>query len=150
MASVIASRARPAHRTPLDGTGGGNGSLLRAARNLDDFARGAAHAQPGKVKLAGLIGFQTCQDEKGCDLPQAAQFQVEVPVAVQSIAGALPLEFSAGESYKQVGTAATIGATDSDASAGPVAGFDADKLEANVEKGETSLVLMLGAALWAV
>lgn len=100
-------------------------------------------AQSGKVKVAGLIGFQTCQDEKGCDLPHAAQFQVEVPVAAQGVAGTLPLEFTPAKSYKQVNEATAA----NEAPANQTAGFDAQKLEANVEKSETSLALMLGAAL---
>ncbi len=99
-------------------------------------------AQPGKTKLTGLIGFQTCQDEKGCDLPHAVQFEVEVPIAAQGVSGTLPLEFTPAKSYKQIAEAAA-----DDPSANQGAGFDAEKLEANVEKGETSLVLMLGAAL---
>jgi suppressor for copper-sensitivity B len=51
-------------------------------------------ATEGIVRLAGMIGYQTCTDIN-CDRPLAAEFQVDVPVASAPRDGQLPLEFSA-------------------------------------------------------
>jgi suppressor for copper-sensitivity B len=61
-------------------------------------------AAEGVVRLAGMIGYQTCTDIN-CDRPLAAEFQVDVPVASAIRDGQLPLEFSAA-SYGTVARAA--------------------------------------------
>ncbi|HEY1602633.1 MAG TPA: protein-disulfide reductase DsbD domain-containing protein, partial [Pirellulales bacterium] len=99
-------------------------------------------AAPGDHKLAGLIGFQTCRDGTGCDLPQAVQFQVTLPVDAQHKPGTIPLVFTPAKSYKQVADAAARGAV-GEASAG----FDPTKVQPAASGGGESIFFMLGAAL---
>jgi len=100
-------------------------------------------ATPGEVQIAGLIGFQTCQDEKGCDLPQAAQFQAKLAVATPGAAGRVPLSFTPAKSYKQVAEASPSSESKSEVATV----FDAGQIEADVESGSQSLLVMLGGAL---
>ncbi len=60
----------------------------------------------GDYTVSGSVGFQTCRDDKGCDLPHGAEFSVVVPVAATSVSGDLPLLFSPLKSYKAVADAA--------------------------------------------
>ena len=74
-------------------------------------------AQPGELKIAGLIGFQTCQKEQ-CDLPQGAQFNAVLSVATPGVQGRVPLTFSPAKSYKQVADGSASGASKSDVAVG--------------------------------
>lgn len=62
------------------------------------------NAPEGMVRLAGMIGYQTCTDVN-CDRPLAAEFHVDIPVASAMRDGQLPLEFAAS-SYGTVARAA--------------------------------------------
>jgi suppressor for copper-sensitivity B len=97
----------------------------------------------GTIKLAGMIGYQTC-NETSCLPAQAARFDVNLPVASSAAGGALPLQFSAAV-YREVGGAATT------VVASPVAvAFSMDReivLEEEGANQPTSLPLILGAAL---
>ena len=61
-------------------------------------------AKAGDYALAGFIGFQTCREDTGCDFPQAAKFQVTLPVDARqrAVGGQIPLDFAPAKSYKQV------------------------------------------------
>ncbi|HEY4310683.1 MAG TPA: thioredoxin family protein [Pirellulales bacterium] len=104
-------------------------------------------AKPGIAKLSGLIGLQTCKADQ-CDMPHGVQFEVEVPIEAQSIAGKLPLVFRPAKSYKQAAdAAAAISTATVESPAGPGDAFNLEEIEANTEQADTSLFVMLGAAL---
>lgn len=97
----------------------------------------------GSVKLAGTIGFQTCNDTS-CLPAQAARFEVTVPLAETASGGTLPLAFSPAV-YREVASA-----TKSLAVGPAVVAFNMDakfELEEEGAGQPTSLPLVLAAAL---
>ena len=53
-----------------------------------------ADARPGQYSIAGLMGYQTCADKIGCDLPTAARFEAPLEVGLATVAGEVLLAFS--------------------------------------------------------
>ncbi|HEV3416140.1 MAG TPA: cytochrome c biogenesis protein CcdA, partial [Pirellulales bacterium] len=58
-------------------------------------------AKPGAYPIGGIIGFHTCNDAVGCDLPQAAEFQGTVTVGPATVQSPAPLQFRPAE-YTEV------------------------------------------------
>jgi suppressor for copper-sensitivity B len=58
-------------------------------------------AKPGAYPIGGIIGFHTCNDAVGCDLPQAAEFQGTMTVGPATVQSAAPLQFRPAE-YTEV------------------------------------------------
>jgi suppressor for copper-sensitivity B len=48
----------------------------------------------GDYRIAGLIGYMTCQADSRCDLPQGARFEGSLVVGPKRVPGAMPLAFS--------------------------------------------------------
>lgn len=60
-----------------------------------------ASARPGNYAIGGLIGFHTCNDAIGCDLPKAADFAATLTVgAATARSTAEPLQFRPAEYAK--------------------------------------------------
>ena len=102
-------------------------------------------AKAGEYPLAGLIGFQTCREETGCDLPHGVAFSAVLPITATSSDGKIPLTFSPAKSYKQVADlAAEITAAAGQPAAGAAA-LDLSQLQPDTPKAsEQSLTKMMG------
>ena len=102
-------------------------------------------AKAGEYPLAGLIGFQTCREETGCDLPHGVAFSAVLPITATSSDGKIPLTFSPAKSYKQVADlAAKITAAAGQPAAGAAA-LDLSQLQPDTPKAsEQSLTKMMG------
>lgn len=89
-----------------------------------------------------MIGFQTCREDK-CDLPQAAQFTVTLPINAHSEPGTIPLNFTPAKNYKQVAELALAGGTGS--SGRGDAELDLSQIHPEGQQpGDQSLLAMMG------
>jgi thiol:disulfide interchange protein len=97
-----------------------------------------ADAKEGEYQIAGAIGYQVCR-ETACDPPNAAHFEVKLPVKQTASAGQLPLTFTP-EKYSTVATIAKVSAKDG---AAPATAKDAAKAEP-ISAAMLGLYLLLG------
>ncbi|HEV2970892.1 MAG TPA: thioredoxin family protein [Pirellulales bacterium] len=58
-------------------------------------------AKSGAYPIGGIIGFHTCNDAVGCDLPQAAEFQGILTIGRAVVQSPAPLQFRPAE-YSEV------------------------------------------------
>jgi suppressor for copper-sensitivity B len=102
-------------------------------------------AKPGETaKVAGLIGFQTCDVDSSCDRPQAVHFDVGLTIAAaEDAASVQPVRFFEPTSYREV--AKLFNAPKAE----PAAGVDLANLQVQQDAASASLPVMLLTAFVA-
>lgn len=104
-----------------------------------------AGTKPGDYRIAGVVGFQTCNRGSSCDPPRAANFETVVKIGADGIVAAAPVRFTGPADYnalaKQINAAAPIAAS---AASNPLA-----DLQVQSEDEKSSLPYALAVAFLA-
>ncbi len=117
-----------------------------------------ATTAPGEYKLAGAIGFQTCDEKSQCDRPGSVRFETTLLVSPTAAAAPpTPVRFvdDSQLSYNRIkarvlGDASTPPvAVAVGSAAAPTTGYDIAQINVKSAEGPSSLPVMLGVGLLA-
>lgn len=109
------------------------------------------------VKLAGVLGFQTCDEGSQCDRPQSVRFDVPLTVAAGGEATTQqPIRFFDPQAYRLAadlvsGTRSVAPPQPDVAVASPIAtsGYDIEQIQGHTQESGAPLVMMLATGLLA-